>query len=418
MAETNQAKVKNITKSEIGVTGLQQFSGFIDEEILSELTGDRAIDVYIEMSKNDAIIGAILFAIKALLRQVKWSVKRASDNDNDVEAADFLTQNMASMTHTWESFVIEALSMLTFGWSYHEIVYRKDADSGRVMWKRLPIRSQDSRVNWVYSEDQRELLGMIQRVVVGPVGDLSIPLEKALLFRASQHKDNPEGESILRTAYRSWIFRKLIQNLEGIGVERDLAGIPIARMPARIFNSTDPLDMAIKLAMETMVKNIKLNEEAGLVIPSDRDETGNLIYDISLLGAPGGKQFDTGSIISRYSKEMVMTVLADFIMLGHESVGSFALADSKTSLFVVAIGGWLDIVKQELNRKAVPDLFGLNTFNIDTLPVLETGDIEKPDLDIMGRFLTALTAAGVILDENQFAHLKNLIGLPITQAEE
>jgi hypothetical protein len=38
-----------------------------------------------------------------------------------------------------------------------------------------------------------------------------IPIEKSLLFRTSIAKGNPEGVSLLRTAYRSWYFKKRLE---------------------------------------------------------------------------------------------------------------------------------------------------------------------------------------------------------------
>ena len=55
-----------------------------------------------------------------------------------------------------------------------------------------------------------------------------IPMEKCLLFRTQTHKNNPEGRSILRNAYRSWYFKKRIEEIEGVGIERDLAGNSIS----------------------------------------------------------------------------------------------------------------------------------------------------------------------------------------------
>ena len=45
---------------------------------------------------------------------------------------------------------------------------------------------------------------------------------------ASARGDNPEGRSILRNAYFSWYFEKKIAEIEGIGIARDLAGLPRA----------------------------------------------------------------------------------------------------------------------------------------------------------------------------------------------
>ena len=142
---------------EYGKTGLYRFNtGWIYEEFLRELQGRKGIEVYKEMSENDDIIGAILFATEMLMRQAEWSVKEASSSDVDVEAAEFVTSCMYDMEETWSDFISEVLSFLTYGWSYHEIVYKRRMGNtrnpetkskytdGLIGWRKLPIRSQDT----------------------------------------------------------------------------------------------------------------------------------------------------------------------------------------------------------------------------------------------------------------------------------
>ena len=59
---------------EIGRLGLNRWGGHISEEFLPELSGIKGVRVYQEMSDNDSTVGAILFAIKMLIRQASWSV--------------------------------------------------------------------------------------------------------------------------------------------------------------------------------------------------------------------------------------------------------------------------------------------------------------------------------------------------------
>ena len=62
---------------EVGRVGINRYGGYINEEFLPELSGARAIQVYKEMSSNDDTVGAILFAIKMLIRQASWFNRRA-----------------------------------------------------------------------------------------------------------------------------------------------------------------------------------------------------------------------------------------------------------------------------------------------------------------------------------------------------
>lgn len=316
--------------NEIGRIGRKQYGGMFYEEFVKELSGTRGIEVYKEMSNNDSTIGAILFAVEMLIRQVKFSVEPAGTTDADKKAAEFVESCMRDMQDTWSDTVSEILSFLTYGWSYHEIVYKVRAgrkkdhglsskyDDELIGWKKLPIRSQDTLYSWVVDEESDEIKGMVQ-APPPHFKHYTIPIEKALHFKTRSAKGNPEGRSILRTCYRDWYFKKRIQEIEGIGIERDLAGLPILTPPEdmNIWDREDP-DMVMALAnAEAIVTGIRRDSREGLVKPFG--------WTFELLSTGSRRQFDTNQIIERYDKRMATTVLADFIFLGQSSVGSFAL---------------------------------------------------------------------------------------------
>jgi phage gp29-like protein len=109
-----------------------------------------------------------------------------------------------------------------------------------------------------------------------------------------------------------------------------------------------------------------------------------------------------------------MSVLADFILLGHEKVGSFALSSDKTDIFAVALGTILKVIAEALNRFAVPRLWVLNGWDPTKCPKIDHGDIEDQDLAVLAQFLTALNGMGVRLfpDDELEAHLRQLAHIP------
>ena len=110
---------------EIGKTGLNRWGGDISEEFLTELRGVKGVKVYREMSDNDDIVGAILYAMKMLIRQAQWSVQAAGDTAGDKKAAEFVESCLHDMQVTWTDTVSEILSFIVYGWSVHEIVYKR-----------------------------------------------------------------------------------------------------------------------------------------------------------------------------------------------------------------------------------------------------------------------------------------------------
>lgn len=405
---------------EIGRVGQRRYGGIFYEEFLSELRGRKGAEVFTEMSNNDETIGAILFAIEMLVRQASWSVEPGGSTAKDREAAEFVKSCMDDMQQTWIDTISEILSFLTYGWSFHEIVYKRRMgrtkdnrtsskyDDGLIGWMKLPIRSQETLYQWEY-DDQDNLIGMTQ-MPPPDFGLITIPMNKAMLFRTRSRKDNPEGRSILRTAYRSWYFKRRIQEIEGIGIERDLAGLPVITTPEGmdIWDKDDEDMNAIRAGLEAMVKNIRRDSTEGLVLPFG--------YTFELTSTGGSRQFDTNSIIARYDTKISQTVLADFIQLGHESVGSFALSSDKTNLFSMAICAFLDIICQTFNSQGIPTLIDINGDHfagVTDYPRLTHGDIEDVDLATMATFIKDMTSIGVIIpDESLEDYVRQLGKLP------
>ena len=405
---------------ELGRLGQKRYGGFFYEEFLKELQGRKGIEAYREMSENDDVIGAILFAIEMLIRQASWDVQPGGDSAKDKEAAEFILGCMDDMQDTWTDTISEILSFLTFGWSAHEIVYKRRCgrnrdprlrskyDDGLIGWQKLPIRSQDTLYEWRY-DNQDNLISMVQ-MPPPDFGLIEIPAEKLLLFRTKSRKGNPEGRSILRNAYRDWYFKRRIQEIEGIGIERDLAGFPVLQAPdgINIWDEDDPDMCAIRAAADKIVQNIRRDSLEGLVIPFG--------WNLTLLSTGGRRQFDTNGIIERYDTRMAMTVLADFVFLGHQESGSWALSSDKTELFAMAIGAYLDIVCEVFNNQAIPQLIDLNGdyfAGITDYPQLTHGDIENPDLEALGAFLNNVTGAGILIpDEGVEDYVREVSGLP------
>lgn len=405
---------------EYGRIGQNRWEGVFSEEFLPELSGIRGIKVYREMERNDDTVGAILFAIKMLVRHAAWNIEPGGNSAKDKEAAEFVKQCMHDMQSTWTDTISEILSFLPYGWSFHEIVYKrrngKSANrnlnskytDGLIGWQKLPIRAQDTLFRWEY-DDKDNLLGMTQ-MPPPDYGLLTIPIQKGLLFRTESTKDNPEGRSILRNSYRSWYFKRRIQEIEAIGIERDLAGLPVMTGPPGLdlWNEEDEEAAAVYSAMVAMVKNIRRNEYEGVALPDG--------YKLELLSTGGTRQFDTNAIIQRYNTSIAMTVLADFMMLGHQQVGSFALSSDKTELFSVAIGAYLDIICETFNSQGIPALIDINGKHFEGItdyPKMVHGEIEDVDISKFAAYIKDMTGVGILIpDEALEDHVRQIANLP------
>ena len=213
----------------------------------------------------------------------------------------------------------------------------------------MPIRAQETLFRW-----EIDLDGGIQAMVqVDPStgGIHTIPIDKALLFRTVTTKNNPEGRSILRNAYRPWFFKRRIEEIEAIGIERDLAGLPVAYLPPEYLSSSASAEQqAVLASIQSIVTSIKRNEQEGIVMPAMYDDAGHKMFDLQLLSSGGSRQFDTDKIINRYDQRMSMSILSDFILLGSDRVGSYALGASKMDLWSMAVDSIAKNIAEVMNR--------------------------------------------------------------------
>lgn len=412
----------------IGRTGLKAFAGRIYEEFDPNLSQEKWRRICLEMISNDPVVGAYLYMIEMLLRGTEWRYDPADESNAAQMVADRFQSMLYDMEVSWQDTLTDVLSMIPWGWAFMETNFKqRNGDSmdptqhsqfsdGWVGWRSIAIRSQDSLLRWEL-DAEGDVVGMWQMAPPTYIPTL-IPSVKALHFRTRPRKQNPEGYSVLRNAYRPWYFKKRIENLLGIGIERDLAGLPIAYVPAEIMaEGASQSDQMLLQRIMTMVTNIRRDDQEGVVMPLEYDQNGHPMYDLKLLSTGGTRQFDILGVVNYYDQRIAGTVLADFMLLGHEQVGSFALANSKTGTFSASLSATLDAVCEEINEHGVPNLMRLNGLPMELAPKLNHGDVQAVDLQEIGQYLQSLGMAGIPLagDKDLTEYLFKIAHFPVPQ---
>jgi len=431
--------------AEIGTTGLRQWSGSIHEERLRELRGREGRILYREMRDNDPVISAIFFAIVNALKQVQWRVKPYSESTADKECADFIESCLLDLSWSWSdqlTFAIEPT--LEQGFSLLELVYKlrlgdsppnytphpviSQFNDGRIGWRKLAPRPAETLApgnEWVFDENGG-IQGINQQpeVTFGSKGysTIFIPIERLLHFRTTVHPaNNPEGKPIHRAMYVPYYFYKNIQEIEGIGLERDVAGIPIAYMGDDASKSTDDPNSDYA-TLQDLVTNIRMDDQIGIVVPAKKMGTGmsdNNGILIELLTTGGARQYNTTEILNRLDKLKAVSVLAQFIMLGMTQVGSFALSKHQGDLFIIAASAFLYHIADIFNRHAIPKLIKMNVFpDIKGMPILTPSTLGIPDLKEISGYVNSLVQSEVLTpDEELERHLRQIADLPQATAE-
>ncbi|SCM71547.1 conserved hypothetical protein [uncultured Pleomorphomonas sp.] len=426
-AAASPAQPLRFDPSTIGSTGLRQTGGYLHEEFLRDLRGEKGMRKYREMTDNDYVIGAMLFAIQTLIAGVEWTMQAVDETTEAEDAATFAEEVLGDMKTPWPSALSEICTMFPFGYAPMEVTWKKRTDApndiglpsskytdGKIGVDAISLRAQETVIRWDIDDIDGTIRGFWQQPINRPMA--YIPISKCLLFRTSAVKNNPEGRSILRNAYRSWYFKTRMEEIEAIGVERDLAGLPMMRIPAQLMaEDATPQDKAVFKAYQKLVTNVRRDQQEGIILPSSKDKEGNYLFDFELLTTGGSRAFDTNKVLTRYDRAIATSVLADFIFLGQQAVGSFALSSDKTALFGAAIQSFLEnVIAAQINTELLPRLWFLNALPPELMPVWTPGAIEEASLAEVAQLISSMTGAGAPMfpDRDLENHLRKRAGLP------
>lgn len=444
------------TEHNMGRSGLKYFyPGWIRNEPLSELQGAAKYLVFKEMGDMNGYCAAALNAFAMFLRRAKWRVDPVLDENKTNGSAQFLEECMEDMEHSWSTFIAQASRTVPqMGFCPFEIVYKLRAgeneddprleskhDDGKIGWQTFAIRSPETVFHWVwYPDDPTRLRGLVQLTPPDYPTDLFIPVEKILLLRAEPGEDNPEGRSILRSSYKPFIVIRFMEDARNIIIEHAGTGIPKAELPPSITNPysvdpvtgqpvlddagnpvVDPVSLATLNSVKESLMNMRLNEEPYIIVPSQFDENGHKLFDISFMTNNGGSMIgEINNTIKEEGMKILMSCMAEFLALGTNATGggSFALSRDKTDNFSLAITSLLDLFQESINNQAVKRLFKLNPeFNLEVLPRIVHDPIVPININEVAAVLSGFKGIGWDLTkEANSEEIKNAIleavGLP------
>lgn len=418
----------------LGETGLRGAKdGMLYEEFIPELRLPVGPAKYREMVDNDPVIGGAIYATTMILRRVKWTVRAADDSAVATDFQEWLHGAlMEDMATPFIEVIENALSKLIYGFAPAEIIFKIRAgyigdDAPRpnetvVQWIRrremveaipnskfrdytigvhkISPRGQETIRRWFFDPDgdmfalEQELQNTGRTVI--------IPRTKLCLFRNSFLKNNPEGRSLLRSAWVPYNRKKALEIAEGRLAIRT-AGVAVIRVPGEILGAdeSDPKRLRIRSEFESALKRLAKDQEGGIMLSSDVDaETKAPLYDFEFVSPEVSRSVDMTETINRIDHRIATAFVSSFILLGGLSSGSFAMSKDMTDMLHQVSTSHLDEIEKELNRSVVERLWELNAFPADKRPTLVHGPVAKKDLEALGLFLSKLTAAGATLFPN------------------
>ena len=383
----------------IGVAGLKNLGGRVQEEYLQVLQSwERAVKVYLEM-RDEPTVATLLNAIKLPLLSADFDVTPFSDSAADAEAADWLWENMTTMSHqSWRSHVSDALEALDFGFYVGEMVFEKRED-GRLWLGNIEPRGQETLYRWEF--DERDNMSAFIQQDPDTGAFYRLPAGKLVHIALNGRKGNPQGTPLLRSLYRPWRFLKDLENMEGIGLERNVGGMPVATLPEEPITDDDIAKV------ETALKNLRYDEEMYLLVPHGME-----------VHAYGGEHnvAQLSATIERKQKEILMRGFAQFLKLGMDNVGTQALVKGSQDFFALSLRSIQQELLERWNQQLVSLLFALNPglfAGMSGLPEITWNDPGAVDPEgLLNSWQTGVNAKVLTPTREDEEHIRAVLDFP------
>ncbi|MGW6120452.1 phage portal protein family protein [Nocardia sp. NPDC055165] len=382
MADAKKVKIK---LGEIGDSGVSLTSGIIvNEEYNMDLVGIRGLRMYDEMRRSDATVRMTLHTMNAPIIAADWEVEAASDSAKDQEIAEMVQENIIEIIK-FKKKLEEILTLLPFGFSLFEMILEAMYIKGklRVGLKDLAFRKQTTITSW---ETRDHANGVTQQTVRGV---FDIPIEKLALFTYQKEGDNYEGISVLRSAYKNWYMKCKLDQIAGIGHERQAVGVPYAsyRQGATKEEKRD---------IEKYLRNLRSNEEAFMMYPQGTE--------VGFMDMKAGSTSNTRSDADHHDRQISKNSLLQFIEIGASGgSGTRSTSEDHSRLFELAEDSLADYIAQVMTEKVIKTLVDLN-FNVTEYPKLRHGKLGDENIPMLseavGKFVTAGALAPTAEDEN------------------
>jgi hypothetical protein len=241
--EDTEATTKAPPAGEVGATGTVNYLGHLRAENNPRLRDQSAYGrqetwgEYEKMVRTDPDVVKGLEMVAGPIRSAKVEVEPGEDDELGLRIADFVKDNLEDwLEPTWAEFASQAVKMpLSNGFGLWEHVYGLRADErvpGGQAWylRKLAERLPQSLDFNAWVEKDGELSVVRQQAVVSGVfqSRIEIPAEKLLLISWGRSGNNYAGYPQTRSAWRIVETRAEILRILGIGIEREMLGIPLA----------------------------------------------------------------------------------------------------------------------------------------------------------------------------------------------
>lgn len=242
--------------------------------------------------------------------------------------------------------------------------------------------------------------------------EIDIDAAHLLVYTNEKWGDEHTGMSLLRAAYKPWIFKELIEKIAGIAYERHGVGIPLVFMPRSADN-----DQAQADRMEEMLSELRAGEASFMIFPGPEAMGNNDGYTFKIASPDGGIP-DFKTILEYFRGEIKGALLARFSELGHATTGARATANVQAEVWYNALHAIARYIA-DVNGNAIRRLVDLNYPNVERYPRLMAQNIEARNLLEFAQAVALLSNSNALaIDNPTSAWIRRTIDAPEEDPKE
>lgn len=395
-----------------GLPMLDQF------ELNPDLTWPNSVSTYGRMVREDARVASVLRALGLPIRRTPWRIRANGARDEVVQLVatsmglpiegddeDRPTPRLKG-SFSWPRHLQQALTAQQFGHAVFEIVYRLGSD-GRFYLRKLAPRPQSSIAYWNVDRDGGLIsiqqwpagtFGAPGMVIMAPSSmGPAIPVDRLVVHTRDMDPGVWVGNSLLRPAYKHWVWKDELMRIEAAAARRHGIGVPWMRGNAADSSDDDRMDELLDLA-----SNYGGGETAGLAM-TDGEEFG--------IASPTGTPMDPRRAIEYHDHQMALVALAHFLNLDGKG-GSYALASVQADTFVQSVQTVADEIRDVTQAHVVEDIVDCNWGPDEPAPLLVFDEIGSR-VDATAAALQMLVAANLLTPDARLEQfLRTASGLP------
>jgi hypothetical protein len=239
-------------------------------------------------------------------------------------------------------------------------------DAG-IRLRKLPGRNPKTTYRWWF-DDTYGLAGWEQEGYWLKNGEqiyqqVKVPIEKLLVLSYNSEWGNPEGTSVYRPAYGSWMMKKRLATLACIRCERAAGGMPVGSFA----EDMNPDDADVD-KFQAMLGRIRTHEQAGIVLGPGMTLTDlDLSADVPFQG-----------LLEYMAQEILRTSLAPFFGMGQgANTGTYNLADRLLAFFLDAENCIADWLASEFTMYVIQPWVNYNYGPQEVYPCLQHSDLRQ-----------------------------------------